>query len=89
VSQDNSALSDVTYLDNITPEDEALNTPISLTVSVQEKVNVFTSCSVSFVTVVVTLDTVALALSPQLPVISADKAVCQAAAAVLFEPKAI
>lgn len=78
----------VSALPSISPEDEALNIPTSSTVNAPVAVNTLTSCKVSFVTVVVTLDTVAAALCHPLVVISVDRAVCPAAGAVLFDPRA-
>ena len=71
---------------SMSPADEALNIPASLIVTAPDAVHCLTRLRVSFVAVVVVLDTVADALALPLAVFSVTSAVCVAAKAVVPEP---
>jgi len=70
----------------MSPADEALNIPASLIVTAPDAVHCLTRLRVSFVAVVVVLDTVADARALPLAVFSVTSAVCVAAKAVVPEP---
>jgi hypothetical protein len=71
---------------SISPAEDALNTPASLIVTAPVAVHCFTNDRVSFVSVVVVLDTVAAALALPLAVFSVTKVVCVFTNAVAPEP---